>query len=146
MSVSIASGQRLSPNAFQDVQTVTGMTTTTATSESHGQTLDPDIQVSVLAGGTEVAIVNTYQLADGLQGQEKWITMASATGLSFIALSLATHEFLETSTATQTYTPTTGIVMGAADDSDLGLKFVGTSWKMLYHQGTTPATASSPFA
>ena len=146
MAVTIATAQRLSPQGFQNLETFTAMTTTTATSEAHGQTLSPDVEISVLSSGTEVAVRNVYQLADGLNGQEKWITTASATGLSFIALSLATHEFLMTSTATETFTATTGIVMGAADDSDLWLKFVGTSWKILYGQGITPATASSPFA
>lgn len=128
MAVTIATGQRQSPNSFQNSETFTSQTTTTATSAAHGQALSPDIQISVLAGGTEVRTRNVYTLADGIQGQEKWITMASATGSSFISLSAATA--------------TGGYVIGDADDM-VGLKFVHTGWHVTYNLGATIATATA---
>lgn len=141
MAVSIATGQRLSPNAFQQLETATAMTTTTATSEAHGQTLSPDVQISVLAGGTESRVVNVYQLADGLEGQEKWITLASATGASMVALTLGVSQ----QSATAGFTATTALVLNDADDK-VGLKFIDSAWHVVYNVGATAATASSPFA
>lgn len=146
MAVTINTAQNLPPNAFAGAQTVTGMTTTTATSEAHGQTIDTLTGITVLAGGTEAAVANVYQLASGREGQEKWITTASATGMSMIALTLATAGFSLTSTATEFFTATTALVLGAADDSYVALKFVNNKWHLLYNAGATAATASSPFA
>ena len=141
MAVTIATAQRLSPNAFQNVQTVTGMTTTTATSEAHGQTIDPDIEITVLAGGTETRVANTYHLADGLEGQEKWITLASATGASMVALTLGPSQ----QSATAGFTATTALVLNDADDL-VGLKFLADAWRVTFNVGATAGTASSPFA
>lgn len=141
MAVTIASGQRQSPNSFQNVETFTAMTTTTATSEAHGQTIDPDTEISVLAGATETRLANVYQLANGIEGQEKWITLASATGASMVALTLGPSE----QSATAGFTATTAIVVNDADDI-IGLKYIAAAWRVIYNVGATAATASSPFA
>lgn len=143
MTVTILSGQRTSPQSFRDVETLTAQTTTTATSEAHGQTLDPDVhisQIAYVATSTESRVANVFQLADGIEGQEKWIAMGTATGSASISLTLGVSQ----DSATAGFTATTALIMEAGDK--VGLKFIDEAYHVIYAVGATAGTASSPFA
>lgn len=131
MTVTIATAARTTPQSFRGLNTVSAQTTTTATSAAHGQALDPDIMMHVIAGGTETFLRNAYTIADSeTPGQEMWITLASATGAAMVGFTGATA-------ATQ------ALIFNDAGDT-VQLKWINEAWNIPYQLGATLGTASSP--
>lgn len=148
--VTVPSGTRNKAQSWRSVDTTVASTATTP------QAISVETDVTILGGSTVTRGVlnNLYTLASGVQGQEKLIMHATATGMSAVIFSKpagrqmvpSLGEFSSNaSTASDlnnVWTSGTGQHILAADGDFLLLRFIGSDWNIVALAGATQATST----
>ena len=148
--VELTSGKLNKAQSWRSVETLAASTATTP------QEISVETDVTILAGSTVTAgaVRNLYTLAAGVQGQEKMIQHATATGHASVIfdkpsgrqLIPAMGEFAANgSTASafgNTWTSGTGQFVLSADGDFLLLRFIGSDWNVVAMAGATLATTT----
>ncbi len=148
--VTLTSGNLNKAQSWRSVETLTASTSTSP------QAISVDTDVTILAGSTVTAgaVRNLYTLAAGVQGQEKMIMHATATGHASVIFSTPTKRegiaslgegAANGNTATDLldlWTSSTGQFVLSADGDFLLMRFVGSDWHIVAMSGATQATTT----
>ena len=143
--VSIVPSVRQKHSTYRSIETLTASTSTTP------QVISVETDVTILGGSTvtQGALNNLYTMADGVQGQEKLIQHATATGAASVIFNYPNQRqgLFDGSdfTATQLsagWVSGTGMFVMQADGDFLLLRFIGSDWQIISMAGATQATTT----
>ena len=139
--VTIPSGTRTKLGSWRSIETLTASTSTTP------QAVSIETDVTVLGGSTVTAggaVANLYTMADGVQGQEKLIMHATATGASHVIFDYATGRMpifdglhLAATTVGTGWVSGTGQFVLQADGDFVLVRFIGSEWQIMDMRGAT---------
>lgn len=144
--VTLTSGKLNKAQSWRSVETMTASTATTP------QAISVETDTTILGGSTVTRGVlnNLYTLAAGVQGQEKLIMHATATGRSAVIFSYPNQRMpifdgANMGTVTDAelhWVSGTGQIILEADGDYLLLRFIGSDWQIMSMAGATLATST----